>query len=157
MWWERILYAGNLKVSFNYNIYYTCTFIRLYIWNKILTFSIYLLKVQSEISEILNKSIIEVENPQFSSEKNLVFNTHIEKVCYYVQNHSMFRYCKNVTTTSLSSTLHFPLLHTVIGLSETKRRKFLFRKPYFHTSISHFPTESLGGVFDSVQVFRFPN
>ncbi|KAM7111591.1 coiled-coil domain-containing protein 110 [Molossus nigricans] len=35
--------------------------------------------VQSEISEILNKSIIEVENPQFSSEKNLVFNTHIEK------------------------------------------------------------------------------
>ncbi|XP_032154680.1 coiled-coil domain-containing protein 110 isoform X3 [Sapajus apella] len=35
--------------------------------------------VQSEISEILNKSIIEVENPQFSSEKNLVFGTHIEK------------------------------------------------------------------------------
>ncbi|KAM5312333.1 LOW QUALITY PROTEIN: coiled-coil domain-containing protein 110 [Glossophaga mutica] len=35
--------------------------------------------VQSEISEILNKSIIEVENPQFSSERNLVFNTHIEK------------------------------------------------------------------------------
>ncbi|XP_066239683.1 coiled-coil domain-containing protein 110 [Saccopteryx leptura] len=35
--------------------------------------------VQSEISEILNKSIIEVENPQFSSEKNPVFNTHIEK------------------------------------------------------------------------------
>ncbi|XP_016066813.1 PREDICTED: coiled-coil domain-containing protein 110 [Miniopterus natalensis] len=37
------------------------------------------IKVQSEISEILNKSIIEVENPQFGSEKNLVFNTHIEK------------------------------------------------------------------------------
>ncbi|XP_041606964.1 coiled-coil domain-containing protein 110 [Vulpes lagopus] len=35
--------------------------------------------VQSEISEILNKSIIDVENPQFSSEKNLVFGTHIEK------------------------------------------------------------------------------
>uniref|UniRef100_A0A8C5KFC3 Coiled-coil domain containing 110 n=1 Tax=Jaculus jaculus TaxID=51337 RepID=A0A8C5KFC3_JACJA len=35
--------------------------------------------VQSEISEILNKSIIEVENPQFSSEKNLVFRTHAEK------------------------------------------------------------------------------
>uniref|UniRef100_A0A8I5U9Q8 Coiled-coil domain containing 110 n=1 Tax=Pongo abelii TaxID=9601 RepID=A0A8I5U9Q8_PONAB len=35
--------------------------------------------VQSEISEILNKSIIEVENPQFSSEKNLVFGTRIEK------------------------------------------------------------------------------
>ncbi|CAK6442572.1 unnamed protein product [Pipistrellus nathusii] len=35
--------------------------------------------VQSEISEILNKSIIEVENPQFSSEKSLVFNTHHEK------------------------------------------------------------------------------
>ncbi|XP_049722201.1 coiled-coil domain-containing protein 110 isoform X3 [Elephas maximus indicus] len=35
--------------------------------------------VQSEISEILNKSIIEVENPQFSSEKNLVFSTRIEK------------------------------------------------------------------------------
>ncbi|XP_045677208.1 coiled-coil domain-containing protein 110 [Phyllostomus hastatus] len=35
--------------------------------------------VQSEISEILNKSIIEVENPQFSSERNLIFNTHIEK------------------------------------------------------------------------------
>ncbi|XP_057361011.1 coiled-coil domain-containing protein 110 [Manis pentadactyla] len=35
--------------------------------------------VQSEISKILNKSIIEVENPQFSSEKNLVFNTHLEK------------------------------------------------------------------------------
>nr|XP_021525806.1 coiled-coil domain-containing protein 110 [Aotus nancymaae] len=35
--------------------------------------------VQSEISEILNKSIIEVENPQFSSEKNLVFGTHIKK------------------------------------------------------------------------------
>ncbi|KAM9194467.1 coiled-coil domain-containing protein 110 [Dugong dugon] len=35
--------------------------------------------VQSEISEILNKSIIEVENTQFSSEKNLVFSTHIEE------------------------------------------------------------------------------
>nr|XP_055171657.1 coiled-coil domain-containing protein 110 [Nyctereutes procyonoides] len=35
--------------------------------------------VQSEISEILKKSIIDVENPQFSSEKNLVFGTHIEK------------------------------------------------------------------------------
>ncbi|XP_004412798.1 PREDICTED: coiled-coil domain-containing protein 110 [Odobenus rosmarus divergens] len=35
--------------------------------------------VQSEISEILNKSIIEVENPQYSSEKNLVFGTRIEK------------------------------------------------------------------------------
>ncbi|KAM6221013.1 coiled-coil domain-containing protein 110 [Rhynchocyon petersi] len=35
--------------------------------------------VQSEISEILNKSIIEVENPQFSSGKNLVFSTHTEK------------------------------------------------------------------------------
>uniref|UniRef100_A0A8D0Y9Z4 Coiled-coil domain containing 110 n=1 Tax=Sus scrofa TaxID=9823 RepID=A0A8D0Y9Z4_PIG len=35
--------------------------------------------VQSEISEILNKSIIEVENPQFSSEKNLVFGTCNEK------------------------------------------------------------------------------
>ncbi|XP_046948343.1 coiled-coil domain-containing protein 110 [Lynx rufus] len=35
--------------------------------------------VQSEISEILNKSIIEVENPQFNSEKNLVFGTRLEK------------------------------------------------------------------------------
>ncbi|KAM9622485.1 coiled-coil domain-containing protein 110 [Trichechus inunguis] len=35
--------------------------------------------VQSEISEILNKSIIEVENTQFSSEKNLVFSTRIEE------------------------------------------------------------------------------
>nr|XP_014711293.1 coiled-coil domain-containing protein 110 isoform X1 [Equus asinus] len=35
--------------------------------------------VQSEISEILNKSIIEVENPQPNSEKNLVFSPHIEK------------------------------------------------------------------------------
>ncbi|XP_073910942.1 coiled-coil domain-containing protein 110 isoform X2 [Castor canadensis] len=35
--------------------------------------------VQSEISEILNKSIIEVENPQFSPEKNLVFSTCTEK------------------------------------------------------------------------------
>ncbi|KAB1257733.1 Coiled-coil domain-containing protein 110, partial [Camelus dromedarius] len=35
--------------------------------------------VQSEISEILNKSIIEVENPQFSSEKNLAFGTHNQK------------------------------------------------------------------------------
>uniref|UniRef100_A0A2K6Q6G2 Coiled-coil domain containing 110 n=1 Tax=Rhinopithecus roxellana TaxID=61622 RepID=A0A2K6Q6G2_RHIRO len=35
--------------------------------------------VQSEISEILNKSIIEVENPQFSSEKNLAFGARIEK------------------------------------------------------------------------------
>ncbi|ERE86741.1 coiled-coil domain-containing protein [Cricetulus griseus] len=35
--------------------------------------------VQSEISEILNKSIVEVENPQFNSEKNLVFNMHPEK------------------------------------------------------------------------------
>uniref|UniRef100_H0XPI7 Coiled-coil domain containing 110 n=1 Tax=Otolemur garnettii TaxID=30611 RepID=H0XPI7_OTOGA len=35
--------------------------------------------VQSEISEILNKSIIEVENPQCSSDKNLVFSTRIEK------------------------------------------------------------------------------
>ncbi|KAJ1066872.1 hypothetical protein K5549_021326, partial [Capra hircus] len=34
--------------------------------------------VQSEISEILNKSIIEVENPQFNPEKNLVFSTHSE-------------------------------------------------------------------------------
>ncbi|KAM5275991.1 coiled-coil domain-containing protein 110 [Hipposideros larvatus] len=42
--------------------------------------------VQSEISEILNKSIIEVENPQFSSGKNLVFNTLIEKVMlFYVR------------------------------------------------------------------------
>nr|XP_034376438.1 LOW QUALITY PROTEIN: coiled-coil domain-containing protein 110 [Arvicanthis niloticus] len=35
--------------------------------------------VQSEISEILNKSIVEVENPQFNSEKNLVFSMHPEK------------------------------------------------------------------------------
>ncbi|XP_057552377.1 coiled-coil domain-containing protein 110 [Hippopotamus amphibius kiboko] len=35
--------------------------------------------VQSEISEILNKSIIEVEKPQFSSEKNLVLGTCNEK------------------------------------------------------------------------------
>ncbi|XP_043414741.1 coiled-coil domain-containing protein 110 [Prionailurus bengalensis] len=35
--------------------------------------------VQSEISEILNKSIIEVENPQFNAEKNLVFGTCLEK------------------------------------------------------------------------------
>ncbi|XP_077000369.1 coiled-coil domain-containing protein 110 isoform X2 [Tamandua tetradactyla] len=34
--------------------------------------------VQSEISDILNKSIIEVENPQFSSEKNLI-STRIGK------------------------------------------------------------------------------
>ncbi|XP_010618069.1 coiled-coil domain-containing protein 110 isoform X1 [Fukomys damarensis] len=34
--------------------------------------------VQSEISEILNKSITEVESPQFSSEKNILF-THTEK------------------------------------------------------------------------------
>ncbi|KAM8784436.1 coiled-coil domain-containing protein 110 [Rhynchonycteris naso] len=48
--------------------------------------------VQSEISEILNKSIIEVENPQLSSEKNPVFNIHIEKVCYAIQSHSIARY-----------------------------------------------------------------
>ncbi|XP_042555752.1 coiled-coil domain-containing protein 110 [Dipodomys spectabilis] len=35
--------------------------------------------VQSEISEILNKSIIEVESPQFSSEKALVFSPFTEK------------------------------------------------------------------------------
>ncbi|XP_007946588.1 coiled-coil domain-containing protein 110 [Orycteropus afer afer] len=35
--------------------------------------------VQSEISDILNKSIIEVENPQFSSEKDLIFSTRFEK------------------------------------------------------------------------------
>ncbi|XP_058381374.1 coiled-coil domain-containing protein 110 [Diceros bicornis minor] len=35
--------------------------------------------VQSEISEILNKSIIEVENPQFSSEKNPVFSPQVEQ------------------------------------------------------------------------------
>ncbi|XP_058526391.1 coiled-coil domain-containing protein 110 [Ochotona princeps] len=35
--------------------------------------------VQSEISEILNKSIIEVENPQFVLEKNLAFSSHPEK------------------------------------------------------------------------------
>ncbi|GAB1293134.1 Coiled-coil domain-containing protein 110 [Apodemus speciosus] len=35
--------------------------------------------VQSEISEILNKSIVEAENPQFNSEKNLVFSMHPEK------------------------------------------------------------------------------
>ncbi|MBZ3889702.1 Coiled-coil domain-containing protein 110, partial [Sciurus carolinensis] len=35
--------------------------------------------VQSEISEILNKSIIEVETPQFGSEKNLAFSTRTEK------------------------------------------------------------------------------
>lgn len=46
--------------------------------NQGLTFLICLLKVQSEISEILNKSIIEVENPQFNPEKNLVFSTHNE-------------------------------------------------------------------------------
>lgn len=49
-----------------------------------LTLSIYLLKVQSEISEILNKSIVEVETPQFNSEKSLVFSMHPEKdlVCF---------------------------------------------------------------------------
>lgn len=54
-----------------------------------LTLSIYLLKVQSEISDILNKSIIEVENPQFSSEKNLVYGTRLEKalVSYFAQNY----------------------------------------------------------------------
>ncbi|XP_060990762.1 coiled-coil domain-containing protein 110 [Dama dama] len=46
--------------------------------NQGLTFLICLLKVQSEISEILNKSIIEVENPQLNPEKNLVFGTHNE-------------------------------------------------------------------------------
>ncbi|XP_006509376.1 coiled-coil domain-containing protein 110 isoform X1 [Mus musculus] len=35
--------------------------------------------VQSEISEILNKSIVEVETPQFNSEKSLVFSMHPEK------------------------------------------------------------------------------
>ncbi|XP_060237264.1 coiled-coil domain-containing protein 110 [Meriones unguiculatus] len=35
--------------------------------------------VQSEISEILNKSIVEVENPQFNSEKSLVFSIQPEK------------------------------------------------------------------------------
>ncbi|XP_038950823.1 coiled-coil domain-containing protein 110 isoform X2 [Rattus norvegicus] len=35
--------------------------------------------VQSEISEILNKSIVEVENPQLNSEKNLIFSMHPEK------------------------------------------------------------------------------
>lgn len=59
---------------------------------------IYLLKVQSEISEILNKSIIEVENSQFSSEKNLVFNTHLEKalVCYCIQNLFVFSTSKKL-------------------------------------------------------------
>ncbi|XP_037067613.1 coiled-coil domain-containing protein 110 isoform X1 [Peromyscus leucopus] len=35
--------------------------------------------VQSEISEILNKSIVGVENPQFNSEENAVFSMHPEK------------------------------------------------------------------------------
>ncbi|KAL1773085.1 coiled-coil domain-containing protein 110 [Sigmodon hispidus] len=35
--------------------------------------------VQSEISEILNKSIVDVENPQFNSEKNVMFSMHPEK------------------------------------------------------------------------------
>ncbi|OBS64721.1 hypothetical protein A6R68_06746 [Neotoma lepida] len=35
--------------------------------------------VQSEISEILNKSIVGVENPQFNSEENEVFSMHPEK------------------------------------------------------------------------------
>ncbi|XP_048186477.1 coiled-coil domain-containing protein 110 [Perognathus longimembris pacificus] len=35
--------------------------------------------VQSEISEILNKSIVEVESPQFNSEKTLVFSPFTEK------------------------------------------------------------------------------
>lgn len=71
----QFLCVGNLKISFNY-IYYSCAFHKFI--NQGLTFLICLLKVQSEISEILNKSIIEVENPQFNPEKNLVFGTHNE-------------------------------------------------------------------------------
>ncbi|XP_024905647.1 coiled-coil domain-containing protein 110 isoform X1 [Pteropus alecto] len=59
--------------------------------------------VQSEISEILNKSIIEVENPQFSSEKNLVFNTHIEKP---INNHEEILSMEKIHHLEDSKTLH---------------------------------------------------
>jgi hypothetical protein len=76
----------------------------------------------------LNKSIIEVENPQFSPEKNLVFSTCTEKdsVCYSTQIIPMFRYFKNVPTISLSSPLYSLLLHRKDGLPEIKIRKFLY-------------------------------
>uniref|UniRef100_H0VG79 Coiled-coil domain containing 110 n=1 Tax=Cavia porcellus TaxID=10141 RepID=H0VG79_CAVPO len=70
--------------------------------------------VQSEISEILNKSIIEVESPQFSSEKNLLFSTHTEKdmVCYPLQNsktfHSMEEKFSSNNVNSLSQSINIP-------------------------------------------------
>ncbi|XP_059100660.1 coiled-coil domain-containing protein 110 isoform X3 [Peromyscus eremicus] len=42
--------------------------------------------VQSEISEILNKSIVGVENPQFNSEENVVFSMHPEKDLIQVED-----------------------------------------------------------------------
>ncbi|XP_076409491.1 coiled-coil domain-containing protein 110 isoform X6 [Peromyscus maniculatus bairdii] len=42
--------------------------------------------VQSEISEILNKSIVGVENPQFNSEENAVFSMHPEKDLIQVED-----------------------------------------------------------------------
>ncbi|XP_060039779.1 coiled-coil domain-containing protein 110 isoform X2 [Erinaceus europaeus] len=61
--------------------------------------------VQSEISEILNKSIIEVENPQFNSEKNLEFNTHMEKVLL-IENHEEIHSMRKINHFEDSRTLH---------------------------------------------------
>ncbi|XP_036984799.2 coiled-coil domain-containing protein 110 [Artibeus jamaicensis] len=75
--------------------------------------------VQSEISEILNKSIIEVENPQFSSERNLVFNTHTEKP---IENQEEILSMGKILQFEDSRTLHSveekPSSNSVDGLSQ---------------------------------------
>uniref|UniRef100_A0A8C0XI22 Coiled-coil domain-containing protein 110 n=1 Tax=Castor canadensis TaxID=51338 RepID=A0A8C0XI22_CASCN len=64
--------------------------------------------VQSEISEILNKSIIEVENPQFSPEKNLVFSTCTEKDSDLKTLHPMEEKFSSNNVNSLSQSINIP-------------------------------------------------
>ncbi|XP_008048985.1 coiled-coil domain-containing protein 110 [Carlito syrichta] len=78
--------------------------------------------VQSEISEILNKSIIEVENPQHSSGKNLVFSTSTEKDLP-VENQEEIPSMAKVHHFADSKTLHLveekPIGNSVNSLSQS--------------------------------------
>ncbi|XP_051025752.1 coiled-coil domain-containing protein 110 [Acomys russatus] len=51
--------------------------------------------VQSEISEILNKSIVEAENPQFNSENSLVFSIQPEKDSPHEKQEEMLSFKKS--------------------------------------------------------------
>uniref|UniRef100_A0A8C8U2I8 Coiled-coil domain containing 110 n=1 Tax=Peromyscus maniculatus bairdii TaxID=230844 RepID=A0A8C8U2I8_PERMB len=64
--------------------------------------------VQSEISEILNKSIVGVENPQFNSEENAVFSMHPEKDLNPKTLHSMEENLSSNNGDYLSQSINIP-------------------------------------------------